>query len=149
MVSSPPTRAAIEARLPHRDPFLFVDRVISETAGSIQTEWDVPADLDLFRGHFPARPVLPGVIICESAFQSAALLVYRPDSGAVSGTPVLVKIEESRFKRIVAPGETLTANVELDEQLKNACYFSAKLRTKEGLVARLKFVLALVDEEGA
>jgi 3-hydroxyacyl-[acyl-carrier-protein] dehydratase len=145
-------RAEIEARIPHRDPFLFVDAIIDQSADSIQTRWTVPVDMDVFRGHFPARPVLPGVLICEYAFQSAALIVYAQDDApndarAPRGTPVLTKIEESRFKHIVAPGDTLTADVKLNDRLQNACYFSAKVHSQAGLVARLAFVLALIPAE--
>ena len=70
-----PERAAIEALLPHRDPFLLVDRIADRGEDWIETEWHVAEDLDVFRGHYPGNPILPGVLISEHCFQSAALLL--------------------------------------------------------------------------
>ena len=66
---------SVEAAIPHRAPFLFVDRVARIDDDSIVTEWDVNADLPAFRGHYPGNPVLPGVLISEFTFQSAAILL--------------------------------------------------------------------------
>ena len=60
-MASDPHAAVLEA-LPHRPPFLFVDRIIERTPSSIITEWYVPPDLECFKGHYPGHPVLPGVI---------------------------------------------------------------------------------------
>ena len=101
-------RAAVLAALPHRPPFLFVDRIVERSDARIVTEWDVPRDLPVFQGHFPGQPVLPGVISSEFCFQSAAILFSgEPSAGASSvGLPVLTRIADARFRRVVAPGET-------------------------------------------
>lgn len=146
-------RQDIEALLPHRAPFLFVDRVVHQEGGTLVAEWDVPHDLPAFAGHFPDRPVLPGVLISELAFQAGALLVYTtsPEDRAATGLPVLTRIQDARFKRIVGPGETLRAEVRLTERLGMARYVTAKVTSGGKLVARLDCVLALatVDAEGA
>ena len=67
MAPLPWGREVIEGILPHRDPFVWVSRIVAiEPGASIEGELDVPADLDIFRGHFPDHPVLPGVIISSS-----------------------------------------------------------------------------------
>ena len=142
-----PERAAIEALLPHRDPFLLVDRIADRGEDWIETEWHVAEDLDVFRGHYPGNPVLPGVLISEHCFQSAALLLgNRTGDEAARGVPVLTRIEDARFRRMVRPGQTLRTRVQQTNQLANACWFTAQVASDEGKVARLRFVLALAEE---
>ena len=132
----------VQALLPHRAPFLFVDRVIERTEASIVTEWEVPLDLDCFRGHYPGRPVLPGVLLCEFVFQSGAILAGAVTEPAAGGVPVLARIEEARFKKMVAPGERLRAEVELLERLAGVAFCSARVRSGEKTVLTTRFALA-------
>ena len=140
-------RAAIEALIPHREPFLFVDRVVDMSADAITTEWDVPADLFAFRGHYPRRPLLPGVLTCEFAFQSAAILLVSSSAiaRAPEAVPALTKIEDARFKRAVLPGETLRAAVEVVERLGPACFMKATITCGGASVLKVRFTVALVD----
>jgi len=138
----------VESLLPHRAPFLFVDRIVEEGQGWITTEWHVPPDLPAFTGHYPGNPVLPGVLIAEHCFQSAALLIYSAGDGSEQdeGVPVLTKIEDARFRHMVAPDTVLSTRVQLDEQLSNARYMSAFVQAGGRTVVRLKFVLALAPK---
>lgn len=140
-------RAAIEALIPHREPFLFVDRVVDMSADAIATEWDVPADLFAFRGHYPGRPLLPGVLTSEFAFQSAAILLVSSSASprASGAVPALTKIEDARFKRAVLPGETLCASVEVVERLGPACFMKASITCGGATVLKVRFTVALVD----
>jgi len=142
--SSTTSRAEIEALIPHRDPFLFVDRIVERAAERIVTEWDVPVDLPAFRGHYPGHPVLPGVLISEFVFQSAACLFASGgaptvESGAV---PVLTKIEDARFRRVVRPGEQLRAEVEVVERVGPARFCQAKVTCGAETVLRVRFTVA-------
>jgi 3-hydroxyacyl-[acyl-carrier-protein] dehydratase len=140
-------RAAIEAVIPHRAPFLFVDRVIESGERAITTEWDVGAGLDAFRGHYPGAPILPGVLTSEFAFQSAAVLLMTTIAASVpaGAVPVLTRIEDARFKRAVRPGETLRAVVELVERVGPACFLGAKITCEGATVLKVRFTVALVD----
>jgi 3-hydroxyacyl-[acyl-carrier-protein] dehydratase len=119
--------------------------VLAVTADTLTAEWDVPADLPAFAGHFPGEPVLPGVLISEFTFQAGAVLVYtsNPDDREARGVPVLTRIQDARFKKIVRPGETLRAEVRLTERLGMARYVTAKVTSRGKLVARLECVLAV------
>lgn len=134
-------------RLPHRPPFLFVERIVEESETRIVTEWNVPHDLFCFEGHYPGNPVLPGVLIQEHTFQSGALLIYGGDDDKnAPGTPVLTKVESARFRRIVRPGTRLTTEVNMIEHIANARVCAGVVRSDEGVIARLAFVLALAEE---
>ena len=63
--------------MPQREPFLFVDRVVEVTDSSIQTEKQIKVDEPFFAGHFPNRPIMPGVLICEAVFQSSSILMSK------------------------------------------------------------------------
>ncbi len=142
-MSASADRAAIEAALPHRDPFLFVDRVADAGDGWIETTWRVPAGADWFRGHYPGRPVMPGVLICEHVFQSGALLAARLLTGATDrgGVPVLTKIDSARFRRIVAPGEELATRVELADRAGPALVMRGDVRCGSERVLRVGFTV--------
>jgi len=142
-------RAFVEARLPHRPPFLFVDRVLAIGPDGITTEWEVDQGADFFRGHYPGNPIVPGVLITEFVFQSAALHAAGT-GGSDPGPdelPVLTKIESARFRSIVRPGETLRAEVSLDEALGSARYMKATVTSAGRIVLRLSFVVALAVVE--
>lgn len=144
----------IRAAIPHREPFLFVTRIVEREPNRIVTEWLVPHDADFFRGHYPGRPLVPGVLICESAFQAGAILCATDERDAVpeGAVPVLTKIGDARFKRMVGPGETLRCEVMLDERVGPARYMKAKLTCGGELVLRVEFVVAVThakSEQGA
>jgi 3-hydroxyacyl-[acyl-carrier-protein] dehydratase len=135
----------IRSVIPHREPFLFVDRVAERGPGRLATEWRVPPEAEFLRGHYPGRPIVPGVLICESAFQAGALLCAQEASDGTphGAVPVLVKIGDARFKRMVAPGETLRCEVELEERIGEVRYMHAKVTCDGELVLRVKFVVSV------
>jgi len=103
-------------KLPHRYPFLLVDRVLSMDKGkSIQALKNVTINEPFFNGHFPHRPVMPGVLMLEALAQAAALLSFdamgmSPDDKTVY---YFAGIDAARFKRPVGPGDQMIMNVEL------------------------------------
>ena len=104
-------------RLPHRYPFLLVDRVLElERGKSIRALKNVTMNEPFFTGHFPNRPVMPGVLMLEALAQAAAILAFdnidvRPDDKTVF---YFVGIDNARFKRPVEPGDQLILNATLD-----------------------------------
>ena len=144
-------RARIEELLPHRPPFLFLDRIVAHEGDKLTGEWDIAEDFFAFEGHFPGEPVLPGVLISEFCFQAGAVLIYATssDDKESPGVPVLTRIEDARFKKIVRPGETLRVDVELTDRLGAARYVTAKVTSAGKTVARLRCVLAVASPEAS
>jgi len=108
-------RDAIEAILPHRDPFLLLDEVVELDPGKrVVARREVRAEDPWFAGHFPGRPVMPGVLIVEAMAQAGAVAVLceEENRGKIA---FFAGIDECRFKRIVEPGDTLTLTCEIDQ----------------------------------
>jgi len=107
-------REEIEAILPHRQPFLLIDEVTELEPGKrVVATRQVHADDWWFPGHFPARPVMPGVLIVEAMAQTGAVavLVEEENRGKIA---FFAGIDDCRFKRVVSPGDTLTLSCEID-----------------------------------
>ena len=103
---APLDRAGIEALIPHREPFLLIDRVTELDPGvRAVAEHEFTGDEWYLRGHFPGNPIVPGVILTESLAQTATVMAMAlPDYH--DGLGLFAGIDEMRFKRIVRPGET-------------------------------------------
>lgn len=112
--AAPFGRDVIESILPHRAPFLLVDEVTElEPGRRVVASREVRADDWWFPGHFPERPVMPGVLIVEAMAQTGAVavLVEEQNRGKIA---FFAGIDDCRFKRIVEPGDTLTLACEID-----------------------------------
>ena len=112
-IQYPCGRDVIERVLPHRDPFVWVSRVLECDPGcSIIAELDVDPELPLFAGHFPGHPVLPGVIIMEALAQAASFcaLVGRDEPGVLG---FFAGIDKAKFRHQVQPGDVLTLKADI------------------------------------
>jgi len=137
----------IRKRIPHRDPFLWLDEVMELTDTRIVARRYVSPDLPLFGGHFPGFPVLPGVLQCEACFQAGAVLIcsrVRPDDGLV---PVVTRQDKTQFRKLVRPGDTMQIEAELTNQLAGAYFLKAKVTVDGKVSARLEFACAMVAAE--
>lgn len=135
----------ILALIPHRPPFLWVDRIVSRGPERIETEKLITADLDLFRGHYPAHPLMPGVLLCEAIFQSGALLIAAAQPEGRGGMPVLTRINNAKFKREVHPGDLVAITVTVQEKVGPAWFMSGKLAVGGKTSVTVEFACALVE----
>ena len=131
--------------IPHRRPFLFVDEVVELSADRIVTAVKADPEADFFTGHYPGNPLMPGVLICECAFQAGALLVaHRLDETARSAaTPVLTRIKEAKFRQIVRPGQALKVEGVLDDELDGAYFLTGRVSVDGKLALRVEFACTL------
>lgn len=140
------TKDDIQKLIPHRDPFLWIDEVLEIEPGRIVARKFVDPALDVFRGHYPGKPVLPGVLLCEASMQAGAILIARQtEPVASSQVPVATRINNVKFKQMVRPGDTLEIEVALTERLANTYYLAAKVKVAGKTAATLDFACTAVD----
>lgn len=132
--------------IPHRDPFLFVDRVLEQTDNSIKAERIVRADEFYFKGHYPGNPILPGVLLCESMFQAGAILMSSIADLSTGGVPVVTRADKIKFKKMVKPGDVLIISVEFIEKMGPAYCFKGKTMVGGKVSSSCEFMCALVSE---
>ena len=143
----------IYQKIPHRPPFLFVDEVLEQRADGITARRTIRPDEFYFEGHYPGNPIMPGVLLCEAVFQTAAIYLagrLEKDLSTVSNlTPVLSRIEDARFKQMVKPGDVCTIEVAMVETVSRFHFLTGKV-LKDGKVAMsVKFALAMIEEDRA
>ena len=129
--------------LPHRPPFLFVDHLVALEPGvSAVGTWQLTGDEWFFPGHFPGRPTLPGVLMCEAIAQVGAIAVLT-DPRFAGKLPLFGGLDSARFRRQVEPGDVLELHVELQRMSARAGKGSgrAMLRGEKACECDLMFVL--------
>ena len=129
--------------LPHRPPFLFVDEVVALEPGvSAVGTWRLTGDEWFFAGHFPGRPTLPGVLMCEAIAQVGAIAVLT-DPRFAGKLPLFGGLDSARFRRQVGPGDTLELHVALDRMSARAGkgHGKASLNGETACECALMFVL--------
>ena len=148
------SKAEICKAIPHRPPFLWVDSIVSCDAKTIVAEKFIAPDLDLFKGHYPGYPIMPGVLLCEAVFQTGALFMAKilekskQDSRTEKNIPVLTRIKEAKFKREVKPGDTIRMHVSLAENIGNAWFFKGKVLVDNKTAVKVDFGCAITDTNG-
>lgn len=141
----PLDRSGIEAIIPHRDPFLLIDEILELEAGEHAAgRYTVPADAWYLRGHFPGRPIMPGVLQVEALAQVGAVCgLAHPDfAGKLA---LFAGIEEARFKRIVVPGDTLDLRCSITRLRAPVGKAEAEASVAGELACRAKLTFALTE----
>ena len=132
--------------LPHRYPFLLVDRIV-ETEGDTRVVGikNVSINEPFFQGHFPGHPVMPGVLVIEALAQAGGILTQLShQSAATDKLFYLVKIDNAKFSRMVVPGDRLELNVELKRTIRNMAMYHGVARVDGEQVACAEILCAEV-----
>jgi len=134
--------------IPHRYPFLMVDRVIDVIANHSATGLkNVTASEPHFQGHFPQKPIMPGVLIIESMAQTAAVLVVETLGPNAEGKLVyFMSVDDARFRKPVVPGDTILIHVQKERQRGPVWKFSARAMVKDSLVAQATYAAMILTE---
>ncbi|HZO81050.1 MAG TPA: 3-hydroxyacyl-ACP dehydratase FabZ [Candidatus Binataceae bacterium] len=138
--------ARLLQRLPHRYPFLMVDRVLELDGERVLTLKNVSIDEPFFTGHFPGRPVMPGVLVVEAMAQSGALLALAMRRGEQAGLFMLTGIDKLRLRRAVVPGDQLRIEVRLLKHHRPLWKMRAEARIDSELVAEAELSAMEVEE---
>ena len=136
----------IKTCIPHRDPFLWLDEVIEISDSHIVARKVLAPDLPVFQGHYPDVPVFPGVLQCEACFQAGAVLISKLVPTGTDAVPVVTRLNNVQFRKMIRPGDTIELHVELTARLANAFYLKGKVMVRDTVTdatkvtARLEFV---------
>lgn len=142
----------ITDHLPHRPPFLFADAIVAETDDSLTTRLFVRPEFDFFKGHYPGNPIMPGVLISEAVFQAGSILMtklmQRAGAADRGGTPVLVRIENARFRSVVRPGDELTITAKLKSREGAFTFMTGSVKAGDRRVMTVDFCVANATADG-
>ena len=138
---------AILGCLPHRYPFLLVDRVVEWEKGQhIHALKNVSVNEPFFPGHFPGQPVMPGVLIIEALAQAGGILALRTTGECIEGKLLLFRaIDKAKFRKPVIPGDQLHLHVRVARQRQAFWSFAAEARVDGEVVAEAELSAAIVD----
>lgn len=138
--------AKILAALPHRYPMLLVDRVVSLAEEEIHAVKAVSFNEDFFQGHFPGRPIMPGVLQIEALAQAAGILAI--ESLGLAGTGKLVyfmAIEEAKFRNPVTPGHLLDLRAGFVQKRSRVCKFWGRASIEDKVTCEVNFTAMIAD----
>jgi 3-hydroxyacyl-[acyl-carrier-protein] dehydratase len=135
--------------LPHRPPFLFLDEIVELGPTKLVARRTIRADEPHFQGHYPGRPIMPGVLICEAALQAGCYLMASQGAPDPTKVPVVTRMNDVKFKRMVKPGDTIEIDVELERSVMSVHYMRATVRSSGKTAASLTFAVMLASPEEA
>lgn len=134
--------------LPHREPFLFLDEIVELGHEQIWARRTVRADEPQFDGHYPGKPIMPGVLLCETVLQAGAYMMARRmgETKDMKGAPVVTRMNSVKFRRIIKPGDLLDIYAEHKRSMMGAHMLSGKIKCEGKLVCSLDFTVMLAAE---
>ena len=137
--------AEIEQSIPHRQPMLLLDEIVSRDENSIVCRKTFSDDEFFVQGHFPDYPLVPGVIQCECCLQAGAILLAQHTPAGDDVVPVATRLDSVKFKRMVRPGDTVEVHVTLDDHVSNAYFLTGKMLLDGKVTVRLNFACSVTS----
>ena len=133
-----------------KHPFLLVDKIIDLVPGERVTGLkNVTTNEPFFRGHFPGRAVMPGVLIIESMAQTGAILLLDALEEPEKKLALFISMDKVRFRKQVLPGDQLRMEIELVRQRSNSCKMKGKAFVEDEVVCEAELMCAIVDKENS
>ena len=137
----------IMAMLPHRYPFLLVDRIVEcDDEKRIVGLKNVTINEPFFQGHFPGMPVMPGVLQLEAMAQTGGILLMRK-AGGTAGIPYFMSIDNAKFRKVIKPGDSMRIEVEITNLRSRMARFSGKVFV-DGALASEADLMCMINTEG-
>ena len=143
--ATPFGRAAIEAIIPHRAPFLLVDEITELVPGErVHGRYTVRGDEDFLQGHFPGRPIMPGVLMVEALAQAGCVgvLAHADFAGKLI---VFAGLEGVRFRRLVTPGDTLELELVVDKLRRALGRGTGTVRVGDEIAVEAQLIFGFID----
>jgi len=134
--------------IPHRPPFLFVDRIVEISENKIKTVKKIEASEPFFKGHYPHKPIVPGVILCEAVFQTGAILISSLIKIGENAVPVLTRVGEAKFRKMVLPDQTIEITAEITEKLSSAYFMKGAVSVDGKNALRVEFAVNIASDGG-
>jgi 3-hydroxyacyl-[acyl-carrier-protein] dehydratase len=131
--------------LPHRYPFLLVDKILELEENKIVGVKNVTINEPFFQGHFPGHPIMPGVLIIEAMAQTGGVLIFSKEANK-GKIPLFAAIDKARFKKPVRPGDQLIIKVEILKMLRGVAKAKAEAYVDGNLVASAELMFTAVNE---
>lgn len=140
----------IKKYIPHRYPFLLVDRVLELEEDRIVVIKNVTANEEFFNGHFPGAPIMPGVLQVEAMAQAGAIMIMKKNVDDPENTlMVFTGIRNAKFRKSVVPGDQLKIEVKLESQRRNFITMIGKATVDDAVVCELEASAAIVPKDKA
>jgi 3-hydroxyacyl-[acyl-carrier-protein] dehydratase len=135
----------IKSAIPHREPFLLVDDIVEQSDARIVCRKRFTGDEFWYRGHYPAFPITPGVLLIEAAMQAGAVLLAKHAKQSEGSVPVATRINNVKFKTMVRPGDTITMEVDLVEEMGGAYFLNAMVSVGDKTAATFDFACKMAE----
>lgn len=144
----PSTDRPVTEVIPHRPPFLLIDRIVEARPGCFAvSRYDVRPDHPVFEGHFPDFAVLPGVLLVENMAQTACWVLAARADAPRRALHVLARIQQCTFRRMVRPGDALTTEARLTRDLGQFALFDCRVHVGQGCAATAELLVARRDPD--
>lgn len=131
--------------IPQSAPFLFLNSIVDHTEHSLVATYSFPETLEIFKGHFPNDPIVPGVYLCECCLQAGAAFLALKNKNKITGKAIVTKMDKVKFKNFVRPNEEFKITVSPIEALENYILMKGSVSINDKIYMSLEFTVGIVS----